>query len=60
MRSRVLSDGRFLVIAHPVGLPEVTVRMIASRLEPHTAEHLAAFPSSQASTHDDPHHVHQA
>jgi hypothetical protein len=35
------------------------VRVIASPLEPHTAERLAAFPSSQTSTHADPHHLHR-
>jgi hypothetical protein len=59
MHLRILSDGRSLVTAHPVGLPEVPVQMIASRLEPYTAERLTAFPSLQTSAHADPHHLHR-
>jgi len=57
--SRVLSDGSYLVTLHPVGLPEVQVRVIEYHIEPHTAERLAAFPSSQTSNHADPHQLHR-
>lgn len=55
----MLSDGRSLVPLHPVGFPEVQVRVIESRIEPHTAERLSAFPSSQTSNQADPHHLHR-
>jgi hypothetical protein len=56
---RVLSDGSYLVTLHPVGLPEVQVRVIEYHIEPHTAERLAEFPSSQTSNHADPHQLHR-
>jgi hypothetical protein len=55
----VLSDGRSLVTVHPVGVPEVLMCVIASCLEPQTAERLADFPSSQMSTHADLHYLHR-
>lgn len=54
-----LSDGSYLVTVHPVGLPDVQVRVIEYRIEPHTAERLAEFPSSQTSNHADPHQLHR-
>lgn len=56
---QVLSDGSYLVTLYPVGLPEVQVRVIEYHIEPHTAERLAAFPSSQTSNHADPHQLHR-
>jgi hypothetical protein len=56
---QVLSDGSYLLTLHPVGLPDVQVRVIEYRIEPHTAERLAAFPSSQTSNHADPHQLHR-
>jgi hypothetical protein len=44
---------------HPVGLPDVQVRVIEYRIEPHTAERLASFPSSQTSNHPDPRQLHR-
>ncbi len=35
------------------------VRVIEYRIEPHTAERLAEFPSSQTSNHADPHQLHR-
>ncbi len=51
---QVLSDGSYLVTLHPLGLPAVQVRIIEYRIEPHTAQRLAEFPSSQTSNHADP------
>ncbi|MFL5664628.1 MAG: IS4 family transposase [Ktedonobacteraceae bacterium] len=56
---QVLSDGSYLVTLHPVGLPAVQVRIIEYRIEPHTAERLAEFPSSQTSNHADPRQLHR-
>jgi hypothetical protein len=56
---QVLSDGSYLVTLHPAGLPEVQVRVISYRIEPHTAELLAQFPSSQTSNHADPGQLHR-
>jgi transposase IS4-like protein/DDE family transposase len=56
---QVLSDGSYVVTLHPVGLPAVQVRVIEYRIEPHTAELLAQFPSSQTSNHADPHQLHR-
>jgi hypothetical protein len=56
---QILSDGSYLVTLHPVGLPAVQVRIIEYRLEPHTAERLAEFPSSQTSNHADPRQLHR-
>jgi hypothetical protein len=56
---QVLSDGSYLVTLHPVGLPAVQVRVIEYRIEPHTAERLAEFPSSQTSNHADPRQLHR-
>jgi len=56
---QVLSDGSYLVTLHPVGLPDVQVRVIEYRLEPHTAERLAEFPASQTSNHPDPRQLHR-
>ncbi len=56
---QVLSDGSYLVTLHPVGLPEVQVRVIEYRIEPHTAERLAQFPSSHTTNHADPHQLHR-
>jgi Insertion element 4 transposase N-terminal/Transposase DDE domain len=56
---QILSDGSYLVTLHPLGLPAVQVRVIEYRIEPHTAERLAEFPSSQTSNHADPHHLHR-
>jgi hypothetical protein len=56
---QVLSDGSYLVTLHPVGLPAVQVRVIEYRIEAHTAERLAAFPSSQTSNHSDPRQLHR-
>ncbi len=56
---QVLSDGSYLVTLHPVGLPAVQVRIIEYRIEPHTAERLAEFPSSQTSNHPDPRQLHR-
>jgi hypothetical protein len=56
---QVLSDGSYLVTLHPAGLPAVQVRVIEYRIEPHTAERLAEFPSSQTSTHSDPRQLHR-
>lgn len=44
---QVLSDGSYLVTLHPVGLPDVQVRVIEYHIEPATAERLAEFPSSR-------------
>lgn len=55
----VLSEGSELVTWHPVGWPDVQVRVIASHIEPHTAERLAACPFSHTSNHADPHHLHR-
>ncbi len=52
---QVLSDGSYLVTLHPMGLPDVQVRVIEYRIEPHTAE----FPSSQTSNHPDPRQLHR-
>jgi hypothetical protein len=51
---QVLSDGIYLVTLHPLGLPAEQVRVIAYRIEPHTAKRLAEFPSSQTSNQPDP------
>ena len=56
---QVLSDGSYLVTLHPVGLPDVQVRVIEYRIEPHTAERLAEFPASQTSNHPDPRQLHR-
>ena len=56
---QVLSDGSYLLTLHPIGLPDVQVRVIEYHIEPHTAERLAAFPSSQTSNHADPHQLHR-
>jgi hypothetical protein len=56
---QVLSDGSYLVTLHPVGVPAVQVRIIEYRIEPHTAERLAEFPSSQTSNHPDPRQLHR-
>ncbi len=56
---QVLSDGSYLVTLHPVGLPAVQVRIIEYRIEPHIAERLATFPSSQTSNHADPNQLHR-
>jgi hypothetical protein len=56
---QVLSDGSYLVTLHPLGLPAVQVRVIEYRIEPHTAERLAQFPSSQTSNHTDPGQLHR-
>jgi hypothetical protein len=56
---QVLSDGSYLVTLHPLGLPAVQVRVIEYRIEPHTAERLAEFPSSQTSNHPDPRQLHR-
>jgi hypothetical protein len=56
---QVLSDGSYLVLLHPAGLPAVQVRVIEYRLEPHTAERLAEFPASQTSNHPDPRQLHR-
>jgi hypothetical protein len=55
----VLSDGSYLVTLHPAGLPAVQVRVIEYHIEPHTAERLAEFPSSQTSNHSDPRQLHR-
>jgi hypothetical protein len=55
----VLADGSYLLTLHPVGRPAVQVRVIAYRIEAHTAERRAEFPSSQTSNHADPHHLHR-
>jgi hypothetical protein len=56
---QVLSDGSYLVTLHPLGLPAVQVRIIEYRIEPHTAQRLAEFPSSQTSNHADPNQLHR-
>ena len=56
---QVLADGSYLVTLHPVGLPDVQVRVIEYRIEPHTAERLAQFPSSQTSNRSDPRQLHR-
>ena len=56
---QVLSDGSYLVTLHPAGLPAVQVRVIEYRIEAHTAERLAQFPSSQTSNHSDPRQLHR-
>jgi len=56
---QVLSDGSYLVTLHPVGLPDVQVRVIEYRIEPTTAERLAEFPSSQTANRSDPRQVHR-
>jgi hypothetical protein len=56
---QILSDGRSLLTLHPAGLPAVQGRVIESRIEPGTAERLAAFPSSQTATRADPRHLHR-
>ncbi len=56
---QVLCDGNYLVTQHPMGLPGVQVRVIEYRIEPHTAERLAEFPSSQTSNHPDPRQLHR-
>ncbi len=56
---QVLSDGSYLLTLHPLGLPAVQVRVIEYRIEPHTAERLAQFPSSQTSNRADPTQVHR-
>ena len=56
---QILSDGSYLLTFHPVGLPDVQVRVIEYRIEPHTAERLAQFPSSQTSNRADPRQVHR-
>ena len=56
---QVLSDGSYLLTLHPLGLPAVQVRVIEYRIEPHTAERLAEFPSSQTSNRADPTQVHR-
>jgi len=56
---QVLSDGSYLVTLHPAGLPAVQVRVIEYRIEPHAAERLAEFPSSQTSNHSDPRQLHR-
>jgi hypothetical protein len=48
-----------LLTLHPVGLPAVQVRVIEYHIEPHTAERLAEFPSSQTSNHADPRQLHR-
>jgi len=48
-----------LFTLHPVGLPDVQVRVIEYRIERHTAERLAQFPSSQTSNHADPGQLHR-
>src|SRR3954453_13179622 len=55
---QVLTDGSYLVTLHPPNLPAVQVRVIKYRIEPHTAERLAEFPSSQTSNHPDPRQLH--
>jgi hypothetical protein len=56
---QVLCDGSYLVTLHPAGLPAVQVRVIEYRIEPHTAERLAEFPSSQNSNPSDPRQLHR-
>jgi Insertion element 4 transposase N-terminal/Transposase DDE domain len=56
---QVLSDGSYLLTLHPVGLPDVQVRVIEYRLEPHTAERLAEFPSSQTANRANPSQLHR-
>ncbi len=56
---QVLSDGSYLLTLHPLGLPAVQVRVIEYRIEPHTAERLAQFPSSQTSNHANPGQLHR-
>ncbi len=56
---QVLSDGSYVVTLHPAGLPAVQVRVIAYRIEPHTAALLAQFPSSQTSKHANPTQLHR-
>lgn len=56
---QVLSDGSYLVTLHPVGLPDVQVRVIEYHIEPATAERLAAFPSSQTANRANPRQVHR-
>ncbi len=55
----MLSDGSYVVTLHPAGLPAVQVRVIEYRIEPHTAERLAQFPSSQTSHRIDPRQLHR-
>jgi hypothetical protein len=56
---QVLCDGSYLVTLHPLGLPQVQVRVIEYRIEPSTAERLAEFPPSQTSNHSDPRQLHR-
>jgi len=56
---QVLSDGSYLLTLHPLGLPAVQVRVIEYRIEPHTAERLAQFPSSHTTNHADPLQLHR-
>jgi hypothetical protein len=56
---QVLSDGSYLLTLHPVGLPDVQVRVIEYRIEPSTAERLAEFPSSQTANRADPSQLHR-
>ncbi len=56
---QVLSDGSYLLTLHPLGLHPVQVRVIEYRIEPHTAERLAEFPSSQTVNRADPRQVHR-
>src|SRR6266852_7776492 len=56
---QVLSDGSYLLTLHPLGLPAVQVRVIEYRIEPHTAERRAQFPSSHTTNHADPRQLHR-
>jgi hypothetical protein len=53
-----LADGSYLVTLHLVGLPAVQLRVFEYRIEPHTAERLAQFPSSQTGDGADPTQAH--
>jgi len=55
----VLGDGSYLVTLHPARLPDVQVRVIEHRIEPHTTERLAEFPASQTSNPSDPRQLHR-
>jgi len=57
--AQVLCDGSYLLTLHPVGLPDVQVRVIEYHIEPSTAERLAAFPSSQTANRADPRQLHR-
>jgi hypothetical protein len=59
MPSRSSSSGSYVVILHPLGLPQVQVRVIEYRIEPHIAARLAEFPSSHTTNHPDPGQVHR-